>query len=667
MLDEFQGYLEPIQNKNFLDYCFCFIMGILILALFIYHWKTKNDIGSLYSLINKSIPQKIEQTNQTNLNTKNGHRNIQDDKKNNIQNQKNSSIQKKEIKEIEDKIKDNNMQQIEKKISSLKKQLEDIINQNKKLNEELDNLKQKEIQNLQKQSNEIQQEVNQMKQQIDMQINNKQLQQVGVQQKIDNLTTQQDQFYIDINQIKEKLNNQFHQPEILKIINEQIKIQKDITEIQGEVKQHKQSIQKLENDNKDSLPQPLQSLQPPKPPQPPQPPQQPQPLQPPEPPQPLQPPQPQQPQQPQQPPQPPQPPQPLQPPQPPQPPQPLQPQQPPQPLQPPQPPQPLQPQQPPQPPQPPQPLQPQQLPNPTPPQPPQPPQQPQPLQPPQPPQPPQQPQPLQSLQPSQPPQPPQPLPNNQTIVSNLYNLTSKTRQVQQQYRAFVGDFMDQNALITEYGMKKKENKDKLKEHLIGMRNARGDGNCFYTSFVFQYLDFMINTTDQQFQELIQQINMLKFQVTFQRQNFNQSEFNELQKKFKAMCEYLRKQKIENRIQQFYDYFKDDDNEFYGLSIIFLRNLAYKFCIEDELISSLFVAQGLDLEQQLLEWEYDCEYNEGVINLLSEKLNISTMQFICDSKTNSIKIINFNQDQNTKLSIYLLFRPGHYNIGVPKQH
>ena len=40
---------------------------------------------------------------------------------------------------------------------------------------------------------------------------------------------------------------------------------------------------------------------------------------------------------------------------------------------------------------------------------------------------------------------------------------------------------------------------------------------------------------------------------------------------------------------FFEYFQDESNEFYGLSIIFLRNLAYKFTSADEEIKGLFEA------------------------------------------------------------------------------
>ncbi|CAK84818.1 unnamed protein product (macronuclear) [Paramecium tetraurelia] len=267
-----------------------------------------------------------------------------------------------------------------------------------------------------------------------------------------------------------------------------------------------------------------------------------------------------------------------------------------------------------------------------------------------------------SPSPPLPPSPP-PLPQDDTIISKLYNLTCRARSVQPQYRNFVSDFQNQSCLIQEYSFKM-EFKNKLKQQLNGMRRARGDGNCFYTSFVFQYLDFMINNSkNAQYEQLIQQISMLPFEIYYGNEMYNQNDFDNMKYKFIGVCQHLRSQIEEERQNQFFQYFKDEENEFYGLSIVFLRNLAFKFCSEDSEISVNFQALGLNLKEQLLEWEFDCQSNENVITILSQKLNIHTIVFQIENQ--SFQILEYNFSSNPITKIYLLFQPGHYNIGIPK--
>ncbi|CAD8132235.1 unnamed protein product [Paramecium octaurelia] len=264
--------------------------------------------------------------------------------------------------------------------------------------------------------------------------------------------------------------------------------------------------------------------------------------------------------------------------------------------------------------------------------------------------------------PSPSPSPP-PIPQDVTIIPSLYNKTCRARSVEAQYRDFVSDILNQKDLILDYGMNKLEIKTQLKKYLNGMRRARGDGNCFYTSFVFQYLDFMINKTKtDQFEQLFQQISMLPFEIYYQNELFNQTDFDILRQKFVAICKKLRSVNELERQNLFFQYFKDEENEFYGLSIVFLRNLAFKFCLEDSEVSGTFQTLGLILKDQLLEWEFDCQNNEVVINLLSLKLNIQTILFQIENQ--NLKILQYNECSNPMLKIYLLFRPGHYNIGVP---
>ncbi|CAD8055239.1 unnamed protein product [Paramecium sonneborni] len=256
-------------------------------------------------------------------------------------------------------------------------------------------------------------------------------------------------------------------------------------------------------------------------------------------------------------------------------------------------------------------------------------------------------------------------PNQSQTLDLIYNETVRARDVPDEYKQFVGAEQDIDFVLQEYGMGRKEVKESLQKYLKGMRRARGDGNCFYTSFCFQYLGYILNKASvQEFQDFISMVDTLPFSVIHNNIEYEQND--EMKQSFKQYCQIIRSIQ-ENRNQNFFDLFSDPQGQFYGLSIIFLRNLAYKFCEKDDETKNLFLALELDLKQQILTWEYDCENNESVIKLLSNSLNIDIILFFIDEDNKKLDVQQYkNENQKALLEMYFIFRPGHYNIALKNQ-
>ncbi|CAD8055243.1 unnamed protein product [Paramecium sonneborni] len=246
------------------------------------------------------------------------------------------------------------------------------------------------------------------------------------------------------------------------------------------------------------------------------------------------------------------------------------------------------------------------------------------------------------------------------ISKNLDNICNQTiRKGEQPNRLMIEPFSE----FTSFNQINFSLRLNLKKYLKGMRRARGDDNCFYTSFCFQYLGYILNKASvQEFQDFISMVDTLPFSVIHNNIEYEQND--EMKQSFKQYCQIIRSIQ-ENRNQNFFDLFSDPQGQFYGLSIIFLRNLAYKFCQENDEIRSLLQAEGPFLKELLLTWNKECLSMEGVIKSLSHKLNIQTTLFRINSQTNNISQEQYNQIPNSKLIIYLVQGQGFYFIGIPQ--
>ncbi|CAD8185789.1 unnamed protein product [Paramecium octaurelia] len=251
------------------------------------------------------------------------------------------------------------------------------------------------------------------------------------------------------------------------------------------------------------------------------------------------------------------------------------------------------------------------------------------------------------------------------IINKIYDETTRKRSASGNYQCFIREVEDFQQFLKHYGIKTLKEKQTLKEICNAFRQARGDGNCFYTAFGFQVIQILISEfSNQDYKLLIDKLGgKFKCQIQLQNEKFSGDEFhNSVYYEFLYRLQEFRKiQNIEERINSFTQHFQaydaipgqPIDGCLYGLSTIFFRNLAY-YVVENSEEKDM-----IDDQQALLKWEAECNSNEIVIKLLADYLNINIKLLFFDKGEFQKREYN----QNSRSSILLLIQPGHYNIGL----
>ncbi|CAD8128194.1 unnamed protein product [Paramecium sonneborni] len=199
------------------------------------------------------------------------------------------------------------------------------------------------------------------------------------------------------------------------------------------------------------------------------------------------------------------------------------------------------------------------------------------------------------------------------------------------------------------------------------KEVRGDGNCFYTAFGYQFLSILLfdYSIDQfyKFIEKIKQINLpMKIYVTGQDFKIDDKLLEEkLLKEFLNRLMKLKQiQDLVQRKEQFHNQFaayekqsEEVDACLYGLSTIFFRNYSNYIVDFSEKKDALYDRENL------LKWEEECNSNEVIIAELAKQLNIFVQLIFIENK-DQLKKFQYGNEQHNK--IILLIKPGHYNIG-----
>ncbi|CAK63074.1 unnamed protein product (macronuclear) [Paramecium tetraurelia] len=136
----------------------------------------------------------------------------------------------------------------------------------------------------------------------------------------------------------------------------------------------------------------------------------------------------------------------------------------------------------------------------------------------------------------------------QRIINQIYDQTTRRRSASGEYQYFIREEEDYFQLQKHYGIRTIQQKQQLKEICNAFRQARGDGNCFYTAFGFQVIQIFIREySSYEFNQLIDKLNgQFKCQIKLQNEKFDGDEFHN-----SAYYEFLyRLQELEKyRIQR----------------------------------------------------------------------------------------------------------------------
>ncbi|KAM3135236.1 OTU domain [Paramecium bursaria] len=223
----------------------------------------------------------------------------------------------------------------------------------------------------------------------------------------------------------------------------------------------------------------------------------------------------------------------------------------------------------------------------------------------------------------------------------------------QNKKSIISDNCDLRELIIEYVPKRYQNdselQKQLEELLMGYQNVRGDGNCFYTAFMFSFLQLL--KRDQQLKnKLLNKISEVKpIQLCVNNQQVPLSMTQFLLKEFVQYVSIINCRDIKNDFLQKYVQIQ---------SVVFLRCLLLNQWENYKDLSSEY-DQSIN---QLVDWGVECNENELAIKILNEHFEIQILLFYFQPdriRTNLYGIEN-------KSCISLIFRQGHYCIAIPKK-
>ncbi|CAD8124005.1 unnamed protein product [Paramecium sonneborni] len=251
-------------------------------------------------------------------------------------------------------------------------------------------------------------------------------------------------------------------------------------------------------------------------------------------------------------------------------------------------------------------------------------------------------------------------------INLIYKNSSQLRNVDENLKFYVRKLQDQSGLKKNYNLSLAGSK-KLGQYCNKFREVRGDGNCFYTAFGYQFLSILLFEYSydqfQQFMEKIKQIQLpMKIFVIgkYFKIDDKQIEQELLLEFIKRLTQLKQIEDLNQRFEQFHTQFsayqqqsEEVDGCLYGLSTIFFRN--YSNYVVDFSENKDAVYDRVNL----LNWEEECNSNEVVIVELAKQLNIFVQLLFIENK-DSIMVNNYGNEENNK--IILLIKPGHYNIG-----
>ncbi|CAD8182362.1 unnamed protein product [Paramecium octaurelia] len=248
------------------------------------------------------------------------------------------------------------------------------------------------------------------------------------------------------------------------------------------------------------------------------------------------------------------------------------------------------------------------------------------------------------------------------IIYQLYKYTNQARNVAAEQQRFVSEDLNQQDLIYEYQMTQAMFQQ-IK--LRGFKRVRGDGNCFYTAFIYQYLSIVITKFgDQDFLQFVEVLQKIDFNLTHETiQNFPVEIRKDLKQIFLSFIYEIIGSN--NQIKTFENEFQNTKSIFYALSIIYAKNLIHYFVEQN---SEYKVLLGEEAEEQIQQWELETDNIQVLLVILANCLNLILHFYFIDSDNKTIDLQLYQKSQNEltllKQNVYLLFCPGHYCIGLP---
>ncbi|CAD8119096.1 unnamed protein product [Paramecium sonneborni] len=249
-------------------------------------------------------------------------------------------------------------------------------------------------------------------------------------------------------------------------------------------------------------------------------------------------------------------------------------------------------------------------------------------------------------------------------INQLYDESSRKRDTTKEYQFYLRKVQSDEELFQYYRVQNTQQQMELRKYCCSFRQVRGDGNCFYSAFGFQYLELLIRFNDKEFDTFKNQI-LGKFTCQINFQTFHSDQIpnfsDQLIFEFFYRIQSIRQiQDLNQRQIQLEQEFaahnqenKDIDGCFYGIVIIFFRSLSNYLFLNSEMY---FAVSDIN---NILIWEQEFNSTELIISELAKFLNIHVVLLFFDK--NGFKVQEYQSQNQDKIT--LLIRPGHYNIGI----
>ncbi|CAD8150110.1 unnamed protein product [Paramecium pentaurelia] len=207
---------------------------------------------------------------------------------------------------------------------------------------------------------------------------------------------------------------------------------------------------------------------------------------------------------------------------------------------------------------------------------------------------------------------------------------------------------------------------KLLEYVNGQRRAREDSNNFYAVFGYQYLDIILtHADDQNFETFMENIKGIPFDLFNNQSAFTKEEQQELKEIFCYRCIELRQIEISQRSNELWHQISDNNNSFYGLTMIFIRNLIYQIVQQSELNEHINIQDPEQFLIKILEWNTPCPESEFIMEVLSHELELCIILFYLKEEQQEFSLRIFGDEQNYQL--YILQNTNEcYSIGIKEQ-
>ncbi|KAM3133047.1 hypothetical protein pb186bvf_014903 [Paramecium bursaria] len=201
-----------------------------------------------------------------------------------------------------------------------------------------------------------------------------------------------------------------------------------------------------------------------------------------------------------------------------------------------------------------------------------------------------------------------------------------TKEIEPEFKDFIGSIQP---LDSNYLENQRQYDGKI---LKQYQHVRGDGNCFYTTLMYQILSQ--NIIDLDF--IDQEIHELHYYLPDdpQKYSFNEKETQELI--------YMLKEKLASvDIKELYQFSK---YQYYVILTVISRNLVYKQLQKDTESLEIFKLLVDDYDRELLEWGRMCNSNEVIISTICKTMNIKVEIITISEGFNQNQIYKAEKDE-----------------------